>query len=92
MLTLVDKILFTEEWFPIAIAGARGADGAALMRYETEAVDLGAALVFSLDWSADILGAATTEDADYLHFGYWLSSTEEDDGTTSYKFRPVLRR
>ena len=26
-------------------------------------------------------------DGDYLHFGYWLESTENDDGTSSYKFQ-----
>ena len=30
---------------------------------------------------------ANVADGDYLHFGYWLESTENDDGTSSYKFQ-----
>ena len=34
------------------------------------------------------VGATVAEpDGDYLQFGYWLQTTEKDDGTSSYKFQ-----
>ena len=44
------------------------------------------------DWaftpSAGALAAVVTNpDGDYLTFGYWLQTTEGDDGTSSYKFQ-----
>ena len=40
------------------------------------------------DYKADkYMVRGVTDDADYLHFGYWLESTEAEDGTTSYEFQ-----
>ena len=40
------------------------------------------------DYEADkYMVRGVTPDADHLHFGYWLESTEAEDGTTSYKFQ-----
>ena len=37
--------------------------------------------------SAGIMAVVDVLDVDYLHFGYWLKTTANDDGTSSYAFQ-----